>query len=253
MDLGLKGLRAAITGGSKGIGRATALTFAAEGCGVAICARTQTEIDQTVADIAKLGVPAFGQAVDVKDKVALTGWVERSAAQLGGLDILICNVSALDMGAGEEAWRAEFEIDLLHTVRAVEAALPYLEASAHPAVIAISSVSGLEFDFTSAAYGTFKAAVIHYASRMASALAEKRIRVNTVSPGNTYFKGGIWHRIERDMPDLFKQSLALNPFGRMATDQEIANAAVFLASPASSFTTGVNLVVDGALTRRIQY
>ena len=117
----------------------------------------------------------------------------------------------------------------------------------------ISSVSGLEHDFTSPAYGTFKAALIHYASRMASELAGKHIRVNSVSPGNTYFEGGIWQRIERELPDLFKDALGKNPWGRMATDQEVANGAVFLASPASSFTTGVNLVVDGALTRRVQY
>lgn len=253
MDLGLSGLRALITGGSKGIGRAAALTLAAEGCGIAICARNQAEIDATVADARTRGVTALGQPVDVGQKEALTAWVAASADALGGIDILILNVSALDMGQGEEAWRAEFEIDLMHTVRALEAALPYLERSAHPAVIVVSSVSGLEFDFTSAAYGTFKAALIHYASRMASALAGKRIRVNTVSPGNTYFEGGIWQKIERDLPDLFKSAMELNPFGRMATDQEIANAVVFLASPASSFTTGANLVVDGALTRRMQY
>ncbi|SNB71926.1 3-oxoacyl-[acyl-carrier protein] reductase [Arboricoccus pini] len=253
MDLGLAGLRALVTGGSKGIGRASALTLAQEGCGIAICARNQAEIDSVVAAAKAKGVPAIGQSVDVSKKEALTAWIAASAEALGGIDILVLNVSALDMGQGEEAWQAEFEIDLMHTVRALEAALPHLERSAHPAVIIVSSVSGLEFDFTSAAYGTFKAALIHYASRMASALAEKHIRVNTVSPGNTYFEGGIWQRIEREMPDLFKTAMGLNPFGRMATDQEIANAVVFLASPASSFTTGVNLVVDGALTRRVQY
>ena len=121
------------------------------------------------------------------------------------------------------------------------------------AIVVISSVSGLEFDFTSPAYGTFKAALVHYASRMASELAAKHIRVNTVSPGNIYFEGGIWQQIERNLPDLFKKAFDLNPWGRMGTDQEVANAAVFLASPVSSFTTGANLVVDGALTRRIQY
>jgi 3-oxoacyl-[acyl-carrier protein] reductase len=88
---------------------------------------------------------------------------------------------------------------------------------------------------------------------MASELAPKHIRVNTVSPGNIYFEGGIWQHIERNLPDLFKKAFDLNPWGRMGSDQEIANAAVFLASPVSSFTTGANLVVDGALTRRVQF
>ena len=179
--------------------------------------------------------------------------MKKSGEALGGIDIAIANVSALDMERGENAWKNEFEIDMMHTVRTVEAALPWIEKSDAGAILVISSVSGLEFDFTSPAYGTFKAALIHYASRMASTLAAKHIRVNTVSPGNTYFEGGIWQKIEQNMPDLFKAALAKNPWGRMATDLEVANAAVFLASPRASFITGVNLVVDGALTNRVQY
>jgi 3-oxoacyl-[acyl-carrier protein] reductase len=163
------------------------------------------------------------------------------------------NRCAIDIARGENAWKNEFEIDMMHTVRTVEAALPWIEKSDAGSIVVISSVSGLEFDFTSPAYGTFKAALVHYASRMASTLAGKHIRVNTVSPGNTYFEGGIWQKIEKNMPDLFKTALAKNPWGRMATDLEVANAAVFLASPRASFITGVNLVVDGALTNRVQY
>ncbi|MGH6942626.1 MAG: SDR family NAD(P)-dependent oxidoreductase [Geminicoccaceae bacterium] len=253
MDLGLAGKKAIITGGSKGIGRAIADTLADEGCHVAICARGADGVAAAVEALKGKGVKAFGRALDVTDRDALVGWVAASAKELGGIDVVVANVSALDMNRTDEAFQREFEIDLLHTVRTVEAALPHLERSDAGAIVVISSVSGLEFDFTSPAYGTFKGALVHYASRMASELAGKRIRVNAVSPGNTYFEGGIWQHIERNMPDLFKKAFDLNPFGRMATAEEVANAAVFLASPASSFTTGVNLVVDGALTRRVQY
>jgi 3-oxoacyl-[acyl-carrier protein] reductase len=253
MDLGLAGKRAIVTGGSKGIGRAIADTFADEGCHVAICARGEGGVASAVEALRAKGVKAFGRALDVTDRDALLGWVEASASELGGIDIAVANVSALDMNRTEEAWRAEFEVDMLHTVRTVEAALPHVERSDAGSIVVISSVSGLEYDFTSPAYGTFKAALVHYASRMASELAPKRIRVNTVSPGNTYFEGGIWQHIERNMPELFKDALAKNPWGRMATAQEVANAAVFLASPAASFVTGVNVVVDGALTRRVQF
>jgi 3-oxoacyl-[acyl-carrier protein] reductase len=253
MDLGLAGKTAIITGGSKGIGRAIADTLAIEGCNVAICARGEGGVAAAVEALKGKGVKAFGRALDVTDRAALLGWVEASASELGGIDIVVANVSALDMNRAEDAFRHEFEVDLLHTVRTVDAALPHLERSDAGAIVVISSVSGLEFDFTSPAYGTFKAALVHYASRIASELAPKHIRVNSVSPGNTYFEGGIWQHIERNLPDLFKDALSKNPWGRMATDQEVANAAVFLASPASSFTTGVNLVVDGALTRRVQY
>ena len=253
MDLQLKGRKAIITGGSKGIGRTSADLLAEEGCNVAICARTAGEVDAAVAALKGKGVTAFGQAVDVRDKAALQGWVKAAADKLGGIDIAIPNVSALDMDHGEGAWKSEFEIDMLHTVRTIEAAMPWLEKSDAGSIVVISSVSGLEFDFTSPAYGTMKAALIHYASRMASTLAPKHIRVNAVSPGNTYFDGGIWQHIEKNMPDLFKTALAKNPWGRMATDKEVANAVAFLASPRASFITGVNMVVDGALTNRIQY
>ena len=253
MDLQLKGRKAIITGGSKGIGRAIADLLAAEGCAVAICARNAGEVEAAVAALRGKGVNAFGQALDVRDRAALEGWVKASADALGGIDIAVANVSALDMNRTEQAWINQFEIDMLHTVRTVEAALPHIERSDAGSILVISSVSGLEYDFTSPAYGTFKAALIHYASRMASTLAPKHIRVNTVSPGNTYFEGGIWQHIERNMPDLFQPALAKNRWVRMATAAEVANAAVFLVSPRASFITGVNLVVDGALTNRVQY
>lgn len=253
MDLGLKGLNALVTGGTKGIGRRAADIFASEGANVAICARNKGEVDEAVAVLGKTGVKSFGQAVDVGDKAQLEGWIGASAKALGGIDILVANVSALAVDQSEEAWQKQFQVDVLHTVRAVNAALPHLEKSKAPAVVIVSSVSGREVDFTGPAYGAFKAALIHYAQRMAFELAPKMIRVNAVSPGNTYFAGGVWEHIEKSIPDLFAKALALNPTGRMATPEEIGRGIVFLASPASSFTTGTNLVIDGALTRGVQF
>lgn len=252
MDLGLKGLKAVVTGGSKGIGRRCADLLAEEGADVAICARNAAEVADAVAALKAKGVTAFGQGVDVADKADLENFVAASAKALGGLDILVANVSALAVADDEDAWRRSFETDMMHTVRAANAALPWLDASNHPAIVIISSVSGREVDFTGPAYGAFKAALIHYAQRLAFQLAPKMIRVNAVSPGNTYFDGGVWHNIEQNLPGLFKEAMALNPTGRMAKPEEIARGVVFLASPASSFTTGTNLVIDGALTRGIQ-
>jgi NAD(P)-dependent dehydrogenase (short-subunit alcohol dehydrogenase family) len=140
----------------------------------------------------------------------------------------------------------------MHTVRLVRAAMPHLERSKSPSIIAISSVSGRESDFASGPYGTAKTAIVGYINGLALQLAEKGIRANTVSPGNTYFEGGVWHQIEHGQPELYAESLALNPTGRMGTPEEMAAAVVFLSSPVSSFTTGTNLVVDGALTRGVQ-
>jgi 3-oxoacyl-[acyl-carrier protein] reductase len=253
MDLGLKGLNAVVTGGTKGIGRAIAETLAAEGANVSICARNAGEVERTVATLEARGVKAHGAAVDVADGAALKAWVDASAAAFGGLDIAIANVSALAIGQDEASWQKEFEVDMMGTVRLVNAAMPYLEKSKAAAIVAISSVSGREVDFAAGPYGTFKAALIHYLQGLAFQLAGKGIRANTVSPGNTYFPGGVWEQIEHGNPALYRQALALNPTGRMGTPQEMANGVVFLASPAASFITGTNLVIDGALTRGVQF
>ena len=175
------------------------------------------------------------------------------ASKLGGVDAIVSNVSALAIGQDEESWQKEFSTDMMGTVRLVNAAMPYLEKSAAAAIVTISSVSGREVDFASGPYGTFKAAIIHYTQGLANQLAAKGIRANSVSPGNTYFEGGVWNTIKDGNPELYKTALALNPTGRMGTPQEMANAVVFLASRAASFITGTNLVVDGALTRGVQF
>jgi NAD(P)-dependent dehydrogenase (short-subunit alcohol dehydrogenase family) len=252
MDLGLHGLRAIVTGGTKGIGRAIAETFAEEGAAVAVCARQEGEVAETVDALRRRGVQATGRALDVADGAALKAWVGDVAGELGGIDAVVANVSALQIGDTEETWRQSFEVDLMHSKRLVDAAMPHLEKSKAPSIVTISSVSGREVDFAAGSYGAMKAALVHYTQGLAFQLAAKGIRANTVSPGNTYFAGGVWQRIERDNPDFFAQALALNPTGRMAKPEEIARAVVFLASPAASFVTGTNLVVDGALTRGVQ-
>lgn len=252
MDLGLKGLNALVTGGTKGIGRRCADLFADEGANVSICARNAGEVDEAVAALKKKGVKAFGQALDVADAAAVAGWVKASAKALGGVDILVCNVSALAVQDDVESWKKAFDVDLMHSVTSVDAAMPFLERSKAASITFISSVSGREVDFTAHAYGAFKAALVHYAQTLAVKLAPKGIRANVVSPGNIYFEGGIWQWVEQNNPELFSKALSLNPTGRMGKPEEIARGTVFLASPASSFTMGTNLVIDGSLTRGVQ-
>ena len=250
MDLGLKGKSALVTGGSKGIGLAIAELFAAEGANVAICARN-AEVGNVVKSLSAKGVKSWGRAVDVSDPVALKGWIDGAAAELGGIDIIVCNVSALAVGDTPETWEKSFRTDMMHTVNSVAAALPYLEKSKTASIIIVSSVSGFEVDFAAGSYGAFKAALIHYAKGLSNQLIAKGIRVNAVSPGNTYFEGGIWQNIERGMPDLYKAAMSLNPTGRMGTPQEVAAGVVFLASPVASRISGTNLIVDGALTKAV--
>jgi 3-oxoacyl-[acyl-carrier protein] reductase len=256
MDLQLKGKRAVVLGGTRGIGRAIAETLAAEGADVAVCARNAEQVEEAVAALSKRGVRATGAAVDIAKGADLRTWIEDVAKTLGGVDILVSNASALTMGAHAEAWESLLKIDILGAMNSFEAARPHLEKAAaergDAAFVMISSVSAAEAQ-NGNAYGAIKAALIHYAKGLSRECAKKKVRVNVVSPGTVYFKGGVWHMIEQNMPDRYNAAMKSNPTGRMGTPQEIANAAVFLASPLSSFTTGANLIVDGAITQRVNF
>lgn len=251
MDLGLSGKRVLVTGGTRGIGRASVECFLDEGATVGFCARDSERVAATQSALADRGM-VQGSVVDVGDKEALEAWVADSAEAFGGLDVVVANVSALAIPDTEENWQTSFNVDLMHTVRLVNAAMPHLKRSDAPAIVAVSSVSGRESDFASGPYGTAKTAIVGYIHGLALQLAEQGIRANTVSPGNTYFDGGIWAGIEGSDPALYETALGLNPTGRMGRPDEAAAAVVFLASPRASRISGTNLVADGALTRGIQ-
>lgn len=251
MDLQLSGKRVLVTGGTRGIGRAIVEAFLDEGATVGFCARKPEEVTATQDALRNRG-KVVGTAVDVADGDALAAWVAQSAEAFDGLDVVVANVSALAIPDTEENWRLSLDVDVLHTVRLVRAALPHLERSDAASIIAISSVSGRESDFASGPYGTAKTAIIGYIHGLALQLADRGIRANTVSPGNTYFEGGVWANIETGNPALFEMAVGLNPTGHMGTPEEIAGPVVFLASPRARRVSGTNLVVDGALTRGIQ-
>lgn len=256
MDLQLKNKNAVVLGGTRGIGRAIAETLANEGANVAICARNADQISEAVAALRDKGVRATGAAIDITDGPALRKWIDSAANELGGIDLLFSNAGAMAQGSDPAAWEANFRLDILGAVNAFEAGRPFLEKAAaekgDAAFVIISSVSAAEADSASS-YGPIKAALIHWAKGLARQHAKRRIRANVVSPGMVYFEGGVWNMVENNAPEYFKQAMARNPTGRAATPQEIANSAVFLASPASSYTTGVNLLVDGAISHRVNF
>lgn len=255
MDLGLRGKRAFVTGASRGIGLRIARLLAAEGVDVGICARNAGAIAETVAELQAAGVRAFGAVADLMgDGADLAAAIAGAADAFGGLDILVQNVSAMSLGVSQQDWDIAYQTDILGTLRCVEAALPHLEQSSAGSIVIVGTSLAITGAGGPQAYGAIKAALLHYASSLARANAARGLRVNTVSPGAVYFEGGLWDRLKQgSSPQWLQQVLLRYPMGRMATPEEVANAVVFLASPAASFITGVNLMVDGGSTQRVQY
>jgi NAD(P)-dependent dehydrogenase (short-subunit alcohol dehydrogenase family) len=254
MDLQLRGKKALITGGTRGIGRGIADILAGEGCDIALCARNAQDVDDAVGALQAKGVHAFGAVADVSDPASLTGWIERAVAALGGADLLVFNVSAQSLGRDAGSWRVTFETDLMSTVNGIEAALPALRKSASGAILFINSIMGSEHQvMTGGAYSGIKAAMHSYSKGLAIDLAPEGIRVNTLTPGAVDFEGSTWHRARGAGVHLVDLIMAEQPMGRMGTPEEIGNAAAFLLSPLASFVSGANLVVDGASTRRVHF
>jgi 3-oxoacyl-[acyl-carrier protein] reductase len=244
MDLGLSGKNVAITGGSRGIGRAIALEFAREGAGVAICARGEAALAATAREVTALGARVHAAICDVGRPELLDRFLEGTRATLGSVDILVNNASGFGMSDDEASWQAAWSVDVMGAVRASHRVAPWMAARGGGAIVHVSSISALEAGGLPA-YAAGKAALLAHARSLAARLAPNGIRVNVVAPGSIEFPGGFWAAARDAEPELYRATRAAIPSGRLGTPDEVAAVVVFIASPRARWITGATVVVDG--------
>jgi len=252
MDLGLKGLKVILTGGSRGIGRRALEIFAEEGADVAFFSRNAEQVEATKAELAQYGGKVVGSTFDLNDFDGYQDWLKNAAEELGGCDIFVPGASASGSQATGD-WDRCIKFDLMGAVKGCEALEPYLEASAHGSVVIMSSTAGVETFLVPQAFNAIKGALLVYAKQLGQAWGPKGIRVNAVSPGPVSFPGGNWEAIKAGMPELYDAQTPQFALGRIGEPDDIAKTIVFLASPASQYTTGTNVIVDGGYTKRVQF
>lgn len=253
MDLGLTGKKAIVTGATKGICRSIVETLAAEGCDIALCSRNADDVAATVEAMQAHGTKVIGAPVNVKDAEGYKAWLVQAAEDLGGCDIFVPGVSAGGGGAEEKHWYRNFEIDVMGCVRGVDALMPALEASGNASVVFISTTAAVETFIAPMAYNALKASIITYAKQMSQTHMKSGIRFNVVSPGPIFIEGGAWDQIKQQDEKFYNYMLRQQPDGRFGTPEEVARCVAFLAGDAASWVTGVNLVIDGGFTKRVQF
>lgn len=253
MDLRLKGLKAAVTGGTRGIGNAIVRLLAEEGCDVATCGRAPERVDAVRAMLEQAGVKGHAETVQGRDGQAVRQWMRNSVDALGGLDIFVASLSAGGGTDEERYWYRNFEIDLMSAVRGVEEALPVLRQSKNPSILVLATMAASETFVAPMAYNAMKASLITWSKQLSQQLAPEGIRVNCLSPGPTMFKGSNWEMIRVARSRIYDNAVRQQPTRRMGTAEEIAKAAVFMASPAASWCNGSHLLVDGGYSKRVPF
>lgn len=260
MDLNLRGRRALVTGGSKGIGLAVAEELVAEGVHVAICARHPRELDAAAEKLRGSGCTVYAQVTDVTDPAQITDLVSRSVEALGALDILVNNAGAAHPGNFEsltdDDWRADLDVKLFSQIRCTRAVLEHLRRSRAARVININSVYARYPDPTFFATTVNRAACLNFTKALARELGPEGILVNSVNIG--FVITPQWQNIKaRRAPDAsddeFFAGLARDevPLGRFGTVGEVSGLVAFLASDRASYLTGTSIDVAGGMGKYV--
>ena len=252
MDLGLKGKKVILTGGSRGLGRAALEHFAKEGADVAFFSRNEAQVKAAADELKVHGGKVFAEAFEVNDMDAYSAWLTKAADELGGCDIFVHNMSSSGAG-GSGDWDMTYNLDIKGAVTSIETLTPHLEKSGEGSVIFMSSTAAVETFIRPQAFNALKAALITYGKQLSQSLGPKGIRVNMVSPGPISYPGGNWSKVKEAKPEFYDSQAGIMALGRFGTPDEIAKTVVFLSSSASSYTTGTNIIIDGGYTKRVQF
>lgn len=221
MDLALTGKNVVVTGASKGIGKAIALAFAAEGANVAICARSEGPLRATESEIRQTGVYAFAALCDVGQADQLDAFLDERRQHLGSVDVFVSNATGFMFDDTLAAWESCFTVDVMAAVRGCTQVIPWMSAAGGGSILLISSIAGLEAGYKSS-YAAAKAALISYSKTLAVALGPQQIRVNVIAPCAITFEGGTWAAAKQQDPDYVQGVIDSIPSGRMGTPAEVA-------------------------------
>lgn len=243
----LRGKVALITGASRGIGLAIAETLAAAGANVVLASRKQPDLDRVVEQFWQRGQGAIAIAAHTGDNTAVQNLVNRAVETYGGIDILVNNAATNPhfgpiLSATESQWDKILDVNVKGYFRMAQACAPHMQARGGGKIINVASIAGLKPQPMMGVYAVSKAAVLMLTQVLAAELAPANIQVNAIAPGfvQTQFSAALWQN-----PQLKTAVLKAIPQGRMAEAAEISGMALYLASAASSFTTGATFVVDG--------